>query len=1159
MDAPLREGGMGEVWSGRHTESGLPVAIKVLMSDRTRDAEFIAAFRREVRAVAALDHPGIIKVYEYGTLDAAAAQQAPEKLVVGSPYLVMELAESCLVDKVPVSDWEDLKALTLTLLGALAHAHAHGLIHRDIKPANILQLPPTGEPCPVTGGMAGIVLTDFGIAHAVVDEAVTGPIEASCGTPGYMAPEQFEGAWRAFGPWTDLYALGCVIWRFACGQRPFVSRDVMMLMRHHMYEPLPQFTPRFPVPDDLESWLQRAMAKEPSDRFQRAADAALALRCLSPVSAGGAMVPPNAILDDENLPTIVQTPQLPDTIVPNLEEPTLPVAHRAPPVPATWGQEACHHPALLLQGAGLGLYGLRTIPLVGRADERDVLWSTLKEAQSAGQPRVVALHGPAGCGKSRLAKWLTTRAHEVGAAHVLHGVHSPIAGPGDGLGPMLARFLRCTNLSRENVIVRLKRLLTSRGISDSREWRALAAVVAPSGLRFRNPVERFVLIERHLQRMCAERPVIVWLDDVQWGLDALTFVAHVMGPANSDSRATRRRRGPMPAVFVMTARDDAVAEEQPAAELLAKVLELPGARGLQVGPLSTAEQPQLVRGLLGLEGELATRVERRTAGNPLFAVELVGDWVRRGLLEPGEDGFRLRPGARAELPDDLHTLWSSRVERVLAGRPEPDRVAVELAAVLGAEVDAAEWDQVCRQSGIETPTELVEALLAEHLATTGPEGPKGSWSFGHNMLRESLIRCAAEAYRLEPLHGVCADMLAGKSGQGVAERLGRHLVSASKPAAALDPLAQGISERFDAGDSRTAEVLMGEREGALKDAALSDDDPRQADGPLARVRLLRMRGNFEQAEAGAEAVLAAAKKHGWDDRRAIATQELGRLMWVQGRPELAAHKLADAVQLSLSDPGRLADCKRVMGLVLMTRGLLEKASGYFEQALAAYEAVDDEVWAAACQMNLGVAVRQAGRLDEARVRVRVALARFTAADCGWGEAECLNELGEVARFDGDLAAAEACYRQALARNVSLGSGDAVFNEINLGLVLSLRGNTAEARAALEAGLETFDSQGRRAFVGVTHALLLPCEAADGDWRRWDYHLTNAQIILDVTGFVDMDVAAALERAGDLAAAAGETKRAVGAYDLAAGQWRGLDREDGQARVAAAIDVIQSIG
>jgi serine/threonine-protein kinase len=182
---PLGSGGMSVVWRGYDEVLGRRVAVKVLAAEFAGDAEFRSRIRREAQAVARLSDPHITNVYDYG--------EAPD----GTPFVVMELIEGMsLADRLrrgPLP-WESVARIGAQVAGALAAAHAHGLVHQDIKPANVML------------SASGVKVVDFGISAIAGEHG--GPV---LGTPGYLAPEQRAGA--PAEPATDMFALGLLMSR----------------------------------------------------------------------------------------------------------------------------------------------------------------------------------------------------------------------------------------------------------------------------------------------------------------------------------------------------------------------------------------------------------------------------------------------------------------------------------------------------------------------------------------------------------------------------------------------------------------------------------------------------------------------------------------------------------------------------------------------------------------------------------------------------------------------------------------------------------------------------------------------------------------------------------------------------------------------------------
>ena len=1189
---PVGRGGMAEVWRGIHPEQQARVAVKVMTVAQARNRKYIEAFRNEVQAVAALYHPGIILVLDYGEVPPEAEARSGGRLVAGSPYLVMELAGRGSLDRHEDStlDWSAVRTVVLALLDSLAHAHARGVVHRDIKPGNVL-LCSSEDPRP------GLKLTDFGIAHADERRGTSRLTEGISGTPAYMAPEQIKSQVRDLGPWTDLYAVGCLAYELLTGKPPFHGKGLLQTAIAHLMEPPPPLRPRVPVPDGVVPWVMRLLEKDPADRFLRCADAAWALLALDTGEAStdlgheltlagtsAEMLLPTLVGTESGLettlvgldPTEIGSIAL-DTIADDMQldvepheldtqlsadsratlqtieemedsdDPELPEAatlpeicpRPLPPMPPTWRRRDSGHAPMQLVGAGLGLYGLRSIPLVDREAPRDRIWEALTLVRRESRARLILLEGVAGVGKSRLVEWMCERAHEVGAALVLRAVHGPKSGATQGLSSMVARHLHCRGLDRAGILERLEEILGDEEGADEYERTALAELISPSPpdapneggpiIRFGSPVERYVLVQRLLEREGRERPVIVWFDDVHWGADSVAFAAHVLAA---------QAAAPCPVLFLLTAREEALAEQVSESRMLDELLRLPSAEKLHLPPLLHDDHSVLVRGLLGLEGDLAADVEKRTSGNPLFAVQLIGDWVQRGVLQVAKTGFVLKPGERAVLPDDIHQVWHARLDRLLDGEPQQSTISVELAAVLGRQIDLAEWRVACGEMGFAPRESPLEILLGSRLLQREDDG----YSFVHGMLRECLERSAREAGRWSSLNAACARMLKRcypLGTRGAAERLGRHLVEAGELAAALEPLLKGAREHRTSGDFRAAMALLDLREQALATLRVPGFDPRWGEGWCLRAAVHHNRGQVVEADGWARKALAAAEEHGWQALVPRTVREIGNIAQMRGALDEARSHYVRAEMLSRGDAAEHAYSVLGLANVSQRSGELERATQLYSDALVTFEGVPDETGMAKCLCGMSLVARQLGDQDRSDRLTHRATDLFERAGNQSGQAECWNALAEASRFRGDFATAEEGYRKALRLMEAIGSGDDVIVRINLGLVLLARGRYPAAHTVLDAALALLEARGRHGLLGCVHAEHLPCAAAIGDWRAWDEHYESAMALLAQTPMVDPDIAWPTQLGGDLAAAAGEPRRARSAYELSLTQWRAL--------------------
>ncbi len=249
-------GGMGSVFEATDTRLNRQVAVKLLREELAQDDKFVERFRREARAAAALSHPNIAGVFDYGVDE-------------DRHFIVMELVAGrdlarLLREESPLP-LERTVRIGTQIAEALGHAHEAGLVHRDVKPANV-----------IVDKQDRVKVTDFGIARAQAESTLTAT-GTVLGSAHYLSPEQASAA--PVSPASDIYSLGVLIYEMLTGTVPFTGDSPVAVAMRHISDDMPD--PRalnHEVGAGMNAIVQRATAKRPEDRFPRAQDMADALR-----------------------------------------------------------------------------------------------------------------------------------------------------------------------------------------------------------------------------------------------------------------------------------------------------------------------------------------------------------------------------------------------------------------------------------------------------------------------------------------------------------------------------------------------------------------------------------------------------------------------------------------------------------------------------------------------------------------------------------------------------------------------------------------------------------------------------------------------------------------------------------------------------------------
>jgi eukaryotic-like serine/threonine-protein kinase len=966
----LGRGGMGVVYLCDDLLTGERVALKCVFFDsrtsRERDAVW---FHQEVRALAALDHPTIVRARDHGVL--------PD----GNPYLVMDALRGRSVHvwkylcRIP---WPVIWSVVDQVLGGLAHAHARGIIHGDLKPSNIII-----DPCDGLSEPRAYLL-DLGLAWLLADRTdprlEPTPLGAPAlpfglGTPGWMAPEQIRNAVPHIGPPTDLYALGSVLFELLT-RREVYEGTAKELLRKHRDEPLPAFELPSEVPAGVDAFVRRLLAKRPWHRYRYAADARAAWAPFRPRGQVRWYAPNVRVGDEPRDPALLRvTPpsDLPDNSL----------------------------------RYGPGILPLRPSPLVGRQREREALWAHAEAtARGDGPPkRLAVLRGEAGVGKSKLAEWLCERAHETGRLVPLRVRYRRVPGHLDGMrGAVLTHY----NLVAQPRHVVEQALLNEWEVGandeEGRNWVAAAASwlvpddasVGPTGRRFvvDKPELRRAIVRHVLERIgtLSNRPLLLWVDDLHLAPDiTLEGYTELTSPTLP------------PRMFIVaTVRDESLAASPEAAERLAELVRRCFSLELSLTRLSEAELCELLRQTLPpLSSQAESAVVARSQGNPLFALQLVHAWSSGGYLTLSESVYTVPTPALRGRPITTAELWNERLGSLEGSLRQAARGAAALGEVFHADV----FSNLLRLLGLD-PGPSVDALRRAEILLLD-RAQRLRWP--HALLREHVFAELSGSSEAAFMFRAAADALGthteADSRRIVRQRVNNLLLAGAAHEAADLLLAYVARSWTRARDVVALRIDLGLLEGRVEGV-------RAAHHRRWLAETARHAGRLAEARALADEAREAFNKAGASLDEAHCLRLLAHIASDQGAPAsgrdeaLAARQIFEEANFELG----LAQCDVVLGEIDYLLGAHERARTFLSQAAPAFRRTGDRLGLAQCLTLQALAEQSCGRLGTARWLLRQARQAFD--EIGY-------QLG-VAQTDVGLAHAEhraghdaSAYEQAL--------------------------------------------------------------------------------------------------------------------------------------------------
>jgi serine/threonine protein kinase len=1002
----LGRGGMGVVYLCKDTVTTERVALKRLRVPEEAKGparpEESWWFQQEARAVASLDHPAIVRARDFGTL------------ADGSPYLVMDVLPGRSVHewmhttKLP---WTVIWSLVDQVLAGLGHAHARGVIHGDMKPSNVmLDLATTSR-----GPRAAIL--DLGLAwlrqsrHDPRLDGAPAPepaVHAGAGTVGWVAPEQIRKAAAHVGPPTDLYALGCIMYRILTGREVFEG-NAQDVLRAHKRTAVPPLKLPEGVPEGVGPYVQRLLAKRPWHRFDLAADARRAWLEFRPKHT--------LVLEEIVEGSPDSTGQLSTT---------------------TRGVSAA-------RAFAPGLLSLRPAPMVGREEERRELLRLVDDICLGNGPpqRMVALIGEAGVGKSRLAEWLCEEVHERGRMMPLRARYGKIPTPLDGLTGAVNAHLGLEGTDRATVEQTLmNRWEVSPDDDESLTWVAATAEwlrpsppgtlvpVGPTGRRFvLDTAElRWVVVRKVLERIGRDRPVLVWFDDL-----------HLGSPNTFEVLARFRRDAPsLRMLMVATARSEALETDLDAALRMEATRADWNGRVMDLKPLASDDTEVLLLSTLPLHEDAVARATEVSRGNPLFALQLLHAWAGGGYLTMENGTYRVPDDAMHGRAITTAELWDERLRAVSTEL----RLSAYAAAALGEDIRGEVLKTLVASLGMDPRDALAALTRAQILLAMGND----RFRWPHALLQEHLMQRLHERNDSPAIFRLAANALAKHPAVG-SRRIMKHRVT-NLLRAGDDDLAATLMFRFIEGSWRRGrdttatlrdlQILDGRVSGAaaarhalwkaeamrhighLEEAREQADTARQAFGELGdrvhEAHALRLLGHIA-SDLGAPAhgrlqvaeALSRFEALGDEQGRAQAQVVLGEIDYLLGDHARARAELKNA-SARCSDAGDVlgrAQCLILLALTETSVGAFERARELLIVARSEFDGIGYQLGLAQCDIALGHADYRAFDMDSARTRALTARAAFRELQNPRGEGGCERLLAMVALDTDDFHAASA--------------------------------------------------------------------------------------------------------------------------------------------------------
>lgn len=1025
IESVIGRGGMGLVYRACDTRLNREVAIKALFANLAAQEEYVRRFFREAQAVARINHPNVVKIYEVGQEDDLC-------------FIVMEY-----INGRPLSEMLEQQAplpvdraldIALQVASGLACTHEHEVLHRDIKSGNIMI---------TEDGVAKLL--DFGLARieGVSALTLTGNV---MGTLDYIAPEQVLN--EPVDSRSDLYSFGVVLYEMLAGRRPFVADEAIAVVYQHINDdPVPPSTYHESVPPELDQIVMTLLAKQGPDRYQSAAMLLADLNACRGRAAAGIAGQPQ-IMPGHELPSAPSRwvlPQPRDEFRPVLvgrekELERLQAAVR---------QTLKGNGRLTFVAGGVGTGKTRIVMEVMEfAVSQGMLalfGSCLYEDMSIPyQPFVEALSRFLGSAQS---------------------IMTPVA---------RARL-------RNRVLEEMPEVAELMPHIWTAQERARLAERQPARLRAEAQKQRLFQSILHLMLALAEQHgVVLCMDDLHWGDSGSVQLLHYLA-----RQVSRRRLHLIVTYRPEDLETERASQEAPFVETMRRLSQEGIGETVALNNLTRENIRTLVESVFGSRAipvTVSDRVYQETGGNPLFVFELLKWWRETGKLdEQGQDWAQLEVIApdQQDLPPRIYDMIGRRLSRL----EDAERELLEVAAVGGTRFDVDGLAAVLGAGRVGVLRQL-HRLERRHGIISPLE--RGVYQFVHGKTREVLYHELPEALRQE-YHAAWGRTLLARAQAGVevpVEVLATHLYKGGDEEQAIPYLREAAEHASKVCAFHEAkwfwekvnEVLLHKPEESLQ--------PYQLEVWVKLGGIYYELGDWERATMFYKKAFESAQQLKDRQIQADALMRLGAILRIQNKWDAAIKLFKQSLKLYTvcDDKTGIASILTFIGHIFQYRGQYTNAKQYFQRALRLSQEIHNNEMIANISCNIGNIALFEGENSTAIQFYKTTVKSHRRIGNVLGIAEGTHNLGIVYERQELWDEALNCYRESVDLLERMGiSRHLGTSYINYARVLSRTGDLSLAKEICHKGRQIITTSGNQRWLAEAIRVEGLISYLGGDW------------------------------------------------------------------------------